>query len=190
MTLFLVVKKYMANNVYLVISQTGTVLSRILKLITKADYNHSSISLRDDLHCMYSFGRMNPYNPFWGGFVEESAEWGTFKRFSETKAIVLSLDVGEVSYNSIKNEISYMLENRKNFHYNYLALFLALVKKTVKRKNYYDCSEFVRDILIRNGIESARDLPEIIKPIHFLSLPDTKEIYKGKLREFKQTVKN
>ena len=51
--------------VYIVISQTGTILSRIIKFLTRKEYNHASISLKDDLSVMYSFGRKNPYNPFW-----------------------------------------------------------------------------------------------------------------------------
>jgi len=182
------------HSVYIVISQTGTVLSRILKLITRADYNHVSLGLTRDLRCMYSFGRMNPYNPFWGGFVEESAEWGTFKRFSNTKVIVLSLDIGEEKHDAIKQEINKMIADRKKFHYNYLALFFAIFKKTLIKENHYYCSEFVRDILIKNEILAAQSLPMIIKPIHFLSIPNTNEIYRGKLREYKnfynQTVKN
>ena len=73
------------RQLYIVISQTGTLLSRILKQITGAEYNHASISLSRDLERMYSFGRRHPYNPFWGGFVIESPRTGTFKRFSETK---------------------------------------------------------------------------------------------------------
>ena len=73
------------KQLYIVISQTGTLLSRILKQITGAEYNHASISLSRDLERMYSFGRRHPYNPFWGGFVIESPRTGTFKRFSETK---------------------------------------------------------------------------------------------------------
>ena len=59
------------KQLYIVISQTGTLLSRILKQITGAEYNHASISLSRDLERMYSFGRRHPYNPFWGGFVIE-----------------------------------------------------------------------------------------------------------------------
>lgn len=69
------------KQLYIVISQTGTLLSRILKQITGAEYNHASISLSRDLERMYSFGRRHPYNPFWGGFVIESPRTGTFKRF-------------------------------------------------------------------------------------------------------------
>ena len=72
------------KQLYIVISQTGTLLSRILKQITGAEYNHASISLSRDLERMYSFGRRHPYNPFWGGFVIESPRTDTFKRFSET----------------------------------------------------------------------------------------------------------
>ena len=75
----------MKNTVYIVISQTGTALSRVLKFITGAKYNHASISLVPDLSKMYSFGRVNPYNPVHGGFVVESPHYGTFKRFSGTK---------------------------------------------------------------------------------------------------------
>ena len=72
--------------IYIVVTQTGTVLSRILKIVTKAEYNHVSISLDPSLDQMYSFGRKNAYNPIWGGMVQECPKWGTFKRISGTMA--------------------------------------------------------------------------------------------------------
>ena len=94
----------MEQHVYIVISQTGTLLSRIIKLVTKAEYNHASISLAPDLDVMYSFGRKHPYNPFWGGFVKESPRWGTFKRFSQTRIMVLELAVTEEQIASLKQQ--------------------------------------------------------------------------------------
>ena len=47
--------------VYVVVSQTGTILSLMLKFFTKAKYNHASISLDNKLDEMYSFGRKYPY---------------------------------------------------------------------------------------------------------------------------------
>ena len=91
----------MDRNVYVVVSQTGTILSRILKSITKKEYNHASISLNKNLAPMYSFGRMNPYNPVWGGFVLESIHAGTFKRFKNTKAIVLELPFDDKDYEDL-----------------------------------------------------------------------------------------
>lgn len=83
--------KEATQQLYIVLSQTGTMLSRILKFITGAEYNHSSISLSADLTQMYSFGRRNPYNPFLGGFVKESPHTGTFRRFQGTKVIIFAV---------------------------------------------------------------------------------------------------
>ncbi len=115
----------MEKHVYIVISQTGTLLSRFLKLVTKAEYNHASISLVPDLSTMYSFGRKNPYNPFWAGFVTESARFGTFKRFSKTRIVVLDIAVSEEQYLAISRRIQIMTMLKQHYHYNYLGLWLA-----------------------------------------------------------------
>ena len=57
---------------------------------------------------MYSFGRRHPYNPFWGGFVIESPLTGTFKRFSETKVLVLSVSVTEEQHAELKEMLDVM----------------------------------------------------------------------------------
>ncbi len=173
-----------SKEIYIIITQTGTVLSRILKFITRRDYNHASISVYPDLHKMYSFGRLNPYNPFWGGFVEESKDFGTFKRFRNTEAMVLSVAVSDDTYDTICKTLNSMIADRKNYHYNYLGLWLASVKIHRQAENCYYCSEFVKHILLENGIEGADNLEKIVHPMHFLSLPDAKNIYCGKLRDF------
>ena len=174
----------MQKTVYIVISQTGTALSRILKFITGAKYNHASISLVPDLSVMYSFGRVNPYNPVWGGFVIESPHYGTFKRFSGTKVEVLSLHVSEGQYINLKQMLEAMEKNKKRYHYNYLGLFLAGAKIHYKRANTFYCSEFVKEMLVRNGIRSARALDDIIEPMQFLTLPDANHVYSGRLKDY------
>jgi len=101
------------KQLYVIISQTGTLLSRILKAITGAEYNHASISLSRDLEKMYSFGRRHPYNPFWGGFAMESPHAGTFKRFSNTEVLILSVDITEEQYAEIENRLAAMWNQRK-----------------------------------------------------------------------------
>ena len=44
-------------RIYVVLSDSGSVVSKLLRLFTKAKYNHVSLSLREDLSEMYSFGR-------------------------------------------------------------------------------------------------------------------------------------
>lgn len=174
----------MQNTIYIVISQTGTALSRILKFITGAKYNHASISLVPDLEVMYSFGRTNPYNPFHGGFVVESPHHGTFKRFSGTKVEVLSIHVSEGQYINLGQMLEGMVKHKKNYHYNYVGLFLAGAKIHYRRANTYYCSEFVKEMLVRNGIRSARSLDDIIEPMQFLTLPDANHVFSGRLKDY------
>ena len=56
-------------------------LAKIIKYYTHCEFSHVYISLDENLEHMYSFGRLNLYNPFKGGFVQESVDKGTFRRF-------------------------------------------------------------------------------------------------------------
>ena len=53
------------KKIYIVLTHSGTALSKIIKGFTKDEFSHVSISLDKELNEMYSFGRLNPYNPFY-----------------------------------------------------------------------------------------------------------------------------
>lgn len=170
------------QKVYIILTYTGTILSRIIRLFTRAEYAHSSISLDQNLDRMYSFGRINPYFPFWGGFVHENPNWGTFKRFKNTKAIIYSLDVTEEQYKKVEELINCFIENKKEYHFNYLGTFLSALKIKYEKKNKFYCSEFVKYILDEANIET--NLPDIVKPIEFQKIKKKEFIYKGLLRDY------
>lgn len=174
----------MEKSIYVVLSQTGTMFSKALKFFTRAEYNHASISLTPTLEKMYSFGRLNPYNPFIGGFVEEGKNIGTFKRFYKTQAMVLEFKVSVEKYNAIKYFIDYFKTNKQDFHYNYLGVLFACFRKYHKGNKRFYCSEFVKTCLETFNIENADDLPNIIKPIDFLKLNNKQIIYKGFLKNY------
>ena len=131
---------------------------------------------------MYSFGRLNPYNPFTGGFVHEGINHGTFKRFKRTKAEIYSIDVTEEQYNIIKNKIKYFKENKDDYNFNRIGLFLAAINYKYTKKNSFYCSEFVKYLLEEAEINMA--LPKIMKPIDFKKIIDSDFLYKGKLKNY------
>ncbi len=171
-------------EIYIVISQTGTMLSRILKFITKAEYNHASLSLDKSLGTMYSFGRLDPYNPIVGGFVMESPHWGTFKRFRDTRAIVLRVPVTEAQYSEMQAYLEQMYHEKQKYHYNYIGLLLAWFSIVYQHENCYYCSEFVRDTLDRFEIVDAERFEKIVKPENFLQVIGEDIIYTGNLQEY------
>ncbi len=177
------------KQLYIVLSQTGTMLSRILKLVTGAEYNHASVSLSSDLTQMYSFGRRHPYNPFWGGFVNETPYTGTFKRFQNTKAVVLAVEISGERYAEICKTVHWMYSQKESYHYNYLGLFLAAIHISYKKNHRYYCSEFVKEILLEGKVDGAEQLLPIVKPIHFLTIPH-KQIYCGILSDYSDNLKH
>ena len=107
---------YIVRNIYIVLTQAGTVLSKIIKLFTNGEYGHISLSLDKELNQMYSFGRLNAYNPFIGGFVKEGINIGTFKRFKNTQAEIYSIEVTEDQYKKISEEIAKFERTKKNIN--------------------------------------------------------------------------
>ena len=45
------------KKIYIILTFTGTALSRIIKLTTRVEFAHVSIALDEELKEMYSFGR-------------------------------------------------------------------------------------------------------------------------------------
>ena len=81
------------KNVYIVLTQTGTILARTIKLFTAEDYNHASICLDESFQKLYSFGRLRPYNPFIGGFLIENAFTHVFGRFENVPCMIIKKEV-------------------------------------------------------------------------------------------------
>ena len=126
------------SKIYIVLTYTGTILSRVVKLYTKKDYSHVSISLDKNLTQMYSFGRYNAYNPFFAGFVKESTNSGTFKRFKNTTTEIYSIEVTSRQYYKIKQEIRKIERNKQVYRFNRIGLFLAGINyKYTKEKCFY-----------------------------------------------------
>ena len=172
------------RKIYLIQSCTGTVLSDIIKGYTKNQYTHISISLDKELNEMYSFGRLNPYNPFWGGFVHEYVDKGTFARFYNTDSAIFELEVTDEQYEKVKQKIGYVEKNKEAYKFNIAGLFMVAANKRRVKKNTFYCAEFVRYVLKRSKI-NTKVLPKIIKPQDFSKLEGLSLVYEGKLRDYR-----
>lgn len=176
------------KKIYIILTHTGTILSKIIKLFTNNKYTHVSISLDREMDQMYSFGRLNPYNPFVGGFVREGINIGTFKRFKNTKTEVYSLEIKDEEYQRIKEIIENMSINKKDYKFNIRGLIFAFFRKRHIRKNKFYCSEFVRYILENSNIK-LEDISKVIKPEDFRKLKILHLEYEGLLRKYDSNKK-
>ncbi len=170
------------KQIYIVLTHSGSLLSRTIKLVKKYEYTHVSLSLDKDLTHMYSFGRRYPYNAFLAGFVQESPNFGTFKRFSNTKTKIFCINITETQYKKLKKLIKYFNRKRKKYKFNMLGLFCVALNIRKTSPNSFYCAEFIKYLLEETKI--AKKLPELITPEDFLSLKNANPIYVGMLKEY------
>lgn len=175
-----------SKKIYIVLTYTGTILSKIIRVYTKKDFSHVSIALDENLEEMYSFGRLNPYNPFRGGFVKEGIDVGTFKRFNKTKSEIYSFKLTDNQYKKIKNVIKKMEKEHKIYKFNYIGLFAVAVNLKYKKDNSFYCAEFVKYLLEIAGIEM--NIPEIVKPMDFKKIKNLNLEYDGLLKNYTSKI--
>lgn len=171
------------KNIYIVISQTGSILSSLLKVITGKEYNHASISVDENLKEMYSFGRKYVYNPFIGVFNVEHINEGVYKRFKNTKCKVICLNVTEEQYNLICSRIDEMIKEQEKYKYNVAGLFLAAININMSSEYRFYCSEFVKHILDVGNVDVSM-IPDIVHPVNFLDMDGTSVTYEGLLSDY------
>ena len=174
------------KKIYIILAHTGTILSNIIRYWTKDEFSHVSIALDEDLEEMYSFGRLNPYNPFWGSFVHEHINKGTFKRFKNTQAEVYSLFITDEQYEKARKTIEYIKNNKQKYKFNVLGLACVSINKKIIRKNTFYCAEFVKHILKVIGVTEVNKLPRIIRPQNFKELDGLRLEYEGLLRKYRK----
>lgn len=170
------------KKIFIILTHTGTVLSRIITGYTGSEFSHISIALDQELNQMYSFGRLNAYNPFVGGFVHEYIDKGTFKRFKNTKCKIYAFQIEDNQYETIKQEIGKVEINKEQYKFNYVGLFAAGFNLRITPKQSFYCAEFVKYVIESAGINTG--LPQVIKPEDFKNMQELKEIYSGKLKNY------
>lgn len=196
-TWIIIVKKIhclvIMKSIYVVLTRTGTILSRLSGCTTGDWYTHSSISLDDNLQTMYAFGRRWAYALFPGGFIQESLQHGVMRRFPRCDSAVIQVEVSDEKYHEIAQYIAGMYANRKKYKYDYWGAILAKWQKRARapKANRFYCSGFVNDLLERFGIVEHDELGRAVRPMGFLQLAlngKGKVIYRGPLCEFNKTL--
>ncbi|WP_062353868.1 hypothetical protein [Bacillus kwashiorkori] len=170
--------------IYILLTDTGTLLNRIIKWFTDAPYNHVSLAFDDKLEEVYSFGRKQPRNPLIAGFVKEDVYTGTYRYFQNTRCLLLKINVTEDEFYNIREIIRYFDSNKDRYSYNLIGLLGVLFHHPVGRKNAYFCSQFVAEVFQRSGLDLWNLPPGLVTPNDFFMHHSFEIIYEGKLYEY------
>lgn len=167
------------HYIYLVFSKTGTWLSRALKYFSPSKFVHTSIGFEDTFTEMYSFGRINPNNPFYGGFVKENLYDGVYKKFESSECRILKVTVTKDQYEGLKADVEQFSSNSHRYKYNFLGLFGVFFKFPVHRKYHYFCSQFVYTLLKKHHLLDLKKEPELVHPVDLFDIENNSLIYEG-----------
>lgn len=176
------VKGMEERNVYILLTDTGTLFTRVIKLFTKKPLNHASIAFDHQLNVVYSFGRKEPSNPFKGGFVAEDIHC---QLFQEADCAVYSFSISEQQYQQMKVKINEIEKQKDEYKYNLLGLFAVPFNVKLDREKAYFCSQFVASILCETDLKDQINKPaSLVTPQDIMELSSLQLIYQGKLAEY------
>ncbi len=172
------------KEVYVLLTDTGTRFTRVIKTFTKAPYNHASIALDPELTELYSFGRKHPTNPWRAGFIREDVREGTFRYFPNTRCALLRLRVSKRQRSAILSSIDAFGSRSDRLRYNLIGLIGVPLRIGIAPKDAYFCSQFVAELLRGAGRPLWSRPSALVTPNDFLRHPAFELVYEGYLSEY------
>ncbi|BCG58904.1 hypothetical protein [Paenibacillus sp. URB8-2] len=172
------------SSIYVLLTDTGTLFTTLIKSITAAPYNHASLALDAELNDVFSFGRKYPNRPWAGGFVKEDVYEGTFRHYPDTRCVLLRLRISKQQRDAAIRIIRSFQKEKQAYRYNLIGLLGLLMNLDIEMKNAYFCSQFVSEALRKSGL-SLWDRPStLVTPNDFLHHPAFDTVYEGPLYDY------
>lgn len=181
----------MSKNIYIIISSTCTNFAKTIRTFGRVRYNHASISLDENLHEIYSFGRQKHTALLTGKLVRENISRFTLDKVSHVDVAIFKVPVTEEQYDDIVEFIHSVYSDRE-YLYNLFSVLTYPLTKGLSVYKAFTCIEFIMYLLTRVGKEFDRPLYEY-KPDDLLVLLEENLMYQGNLLEYveeKKTVTN
>ena len=169
------------RHVYIVLTDTGTLFTRIIRQFTGDPLNHASIAFDAGLEEVYSFGRKYIHIPWIGGFVKENM-YDAF--FLNAKCAIYRCTLEEKQVQIMRRTIDFMLQNRDRYKYHLTGLVALWLNKKTEREDAYFCSSFVARLFELAG-QPLLDKPAYwVKPGDIARSPYVECIFQGTLSEY------
>lgn len=171
------------REIYIMLTQLGTLVSKSIRFYTKAKYNHVSVGTDPELRVFYSFGRRVRHFPLIGGFVTEVVDKGIFKDYPESECMIYSLPVDDPTYEVFCRNLDQYIKNARKFKYNLLGFLGVLFNIPVHSEYRNTCAEFAAKLLHNSNIYLFSKNFSLVRPDEFHSIPGLNLVFEGTIRE-------
>ena len=171
------------KSIYILLTRSDTIVSKIINLVTRDRYTHASISFEESLQPLYSFSRKYVYSPLPAGLRHEPLKKGFFRKYNEIPCALYELQVPDEVYFEAKQEVERMMLQREKYLFSVMGLFLCRLNIPFHREHHYFCSEFVSEILTRSKALPLPKAPSLMRPNDYTKLPDLSCVFEGRLNK-------
>lgn len=147
---------------YLMISQTGTGIGRMIRAVSRYPYNHVALSLDPDMKQWVSFARYAEDIPLYGGFITEPVE--RYLAVSQGVQVrIFRLEIEESQARRL--EALFAQAGNRDFRliYNTYDAVLSVLGWKLSIPNAYTCLSFACAVL---GLQcrSIREMDRLLAP--------------------------
>lgn len=164
------------NQLYLMISRTDTGIGKVIRLFTRYEYNHVSLTLDSEFHRWVSFARYVQGVPLAGGFVEESAE--RFRAMEGPVYVrIYRLELTPERYARLESLFAQAGDPNNGLIYNTFGFLATAFGKRLHIPGAYTCLEFAGTVLERD-FGAIRALDRALSP-HLIYEGDLKALLAG-----------
>ena len=171
------------KQVYVLLSKTDTVTSKMVYFFTRGTYTHTSLAITPRTDEFYSYARRRLYNFLIAGAMKEDLHTFVFARFPESRCVLYEIDVTDEDYERIKAQIDFCMDNYDRATYSFIGAAFTRLGIVWHRKYKFTCSQFVAECLDRaEGITLPRDA-SLMRPHDFLKLEGKRKIFEGKIKD-------
>lgn len=168
--------------IYIVISRTQTRFARCIRLFGGIKYNHTAISLDQELQEMYAFARPQHNAIFLGRLVRETLDRYTLRKNNSVPAVVFRLPVSLEEYENVRNLIE-QISGDSEYMYNLFSVLTYPVFRGFSTYKAFNCTEFAAYVL--KQLNYPLELPAYrYKPDDLLEIFQEQIVYEGDLRTY------
>lgn len=174
------------KKIYILLTRSTTLLSKVVGLLTADQYTHVSISFEESLQPMYSSSRKNGETLFPAGPCMECFDRGYLKNHPQIPCALYELNVSDEIYDTAKAEVEQIIASADEYGFNILGLMLCGMNIPYHRRGSYFCSQFVGEILHKSQAVKLPKDTALMRPGDYMSIPELVCRFTGRLQELLQ----
>lgn len=169
------------KTIYILLTKSNTILSRLVHLVTTDTYTHVSISFEESLQPLYSSSRKNGCTMFPAGPCTEELQCGYYRKHAEIPCKLYKLQVSDEIYMLARQEAQKIINHAREYHFNIIGLLLCQLNIPYHRKHHFFCSQFVSEVLKNSRALKLPKDTSLIKPSDYTRIPELVCLYQGRL---------